>query len=426
MTNSLFKHLSNITVPNSLSSKVFFDKLEEEVETTKPEFGDSGFVNTRDSAQDEITHNGKHATPIIAIVPNFHKERGTIVSDEGFIKLPRSLLNDPHWKGMRSKYQKVFLILLFHTSYTQKSYSIGANLVTIGPGQFCTSIRTLVDLCNEGVKFKEDCVDKNIVERSVSLFTKIGFVRQEVRHKKSIFTITYPELYEHFQSQSETQSETKPRHNRDTNEERKERKDMKETIDGAAAPVRSSLLNNQKNEEKQSPSAFDAPSAPTRKNEKLTPEQEKQYKDIWAYLCKTQMAEGYTLKNAKGQIIKGVSPKDVVTWLKTKDFKEIVEAIKITNDANVQTNFPGYVVSVFKKNVVAKKSNLEINDAFFKEFIKIHKCTHLEDTKQYVQDLIKHIDYQKNLDPARFKEMIESSLRMAESYEDREYKEEEY
>lgn len=425
MSFAMLETLLPNVLPKQLQTKVNFDNVEEQTKK-KPETAIPGvFTKTGDLA-DKSQLNGNHYTPIVAEPSNFRKEIGGSMSDEGFVKLPRSLFNDPNWKGMREKYRRVFLVLLFHTSFTEKSFGIGANLITIGPGQFCTSIRNLVDLCNDGIKFKDDKVDKNIVERAVSLFTKIGLVRQEVRHGKSVLTITQRELYDHFQKQSETGSETRPRLDRDTNEERKEREDMKETIDRAIAPDRSSLLDKEKKEQEKKPSIFDAPEAPTRKDQKLTPEQQKQYEDIWQFLCKSQMAEGTTTKNSKGKLIKGITPQDVVTWLKTRAFKEIVEAIKTTKDANVQTNYPAYLVTLFKKNVVAKKDNIQINDEFLNEIMKVHKCLHLENHKQYVTDRVKHTDYQKNSDPERFKEMIMASIDMARNYDSREveYKQE--
>jgi hypothetical protein len=151
----------------------------------------------------------------------------------------------------------------------------------------------------------------------------------------------------------------------------------------------------------------------------MTPEQEKHYQDAWKYLCEKRMAEGYTDKNAKGHLIKGVKSADLIKWIQDKEFKVIVDVIKRTYDSGVQSTYPGYMETLFAKNVTKKASNIEINDAYLKEVMKKYKCTHLEDTKQYVQDKIKHIDYQKNLEPERFKEMIDRSIQMAESYSDR-------
>ena len=156
-------------------------------------------------------------------------------------------------------------------------------------------------------------------------------------------------------------------------------------------------------------------------NQKLTPEQQKQYEDAWKYLCENQMAEGTTGKNQKGQLIKGVKPQDLVGWIINKPFKEIGQAIITTKDANVQSNYPAYIVTLFNKKVVSKKENIEINDEFLQEVMKKHKCAHLHDKKQYVTDNVKHCDYQKNSDPQLFKEMIMHSIEMAITYDQREH-----
>ena len=410
-------------VNKQLQTKVNFDNFND-IKNKKPEVGFSG-VLTKTGNSGEITQlNGQSHSPIIAESPNFRKKIGSAMSEETverFIKIPRELFEDPNWKGMRLKYQKLFLLILEHVSYRTRIYKHNGNSITVFPGQLCISFRRLAELFNEDVKWKDERIDAPLVQRAVSVFTKFGFSIQETIHGIMRLSITQRELYEHFKKQTDTPSDTQPIHNRYTNEERKERKEVKETNDRADAPDRSFLLNNQKEENQESiPSVFDAPEPPTRKNQQLTSEQQKQYEDIWQYLCKTKMAEGSTVKNSKGRQIKGVTPQDVVTWLKTRPFKEIVEAIKSTKDANVQTNYPGYITTLFKKNVMAKKDNIQINDEFLQELMKTNKCVHLENHKQYVTDNLKHTDYQKNTDPQMFKEMILRSCEMAFSYSNKE------
>ena len=146
---------------------------------------------------------------------------------ESFVKLPRELLENPLWMDLRMTYQKVFLTILQHCCYQDRDFSINHNLVRIKKGQLCASIRGIVDLCNKGVRFKEDLIDKNIVERSVSLFIQLQLVRQEVRHGKTVLSILLPGYYEQEENETETGSETKVRQNRDTNEEREEREEYK-------------------------------------------------------------------------------------------------------------------------------------------------------------------------------------------------------
>src|SRR5690606_19991617 len=105
-------------------------------------------------------------------------------SNNGFIKFPRSLLNDPRFLGARLKYQKVLLFLISHAAYSETTHAIGTNLINLSPGQLSYSIRKLADLCNEEVKHEEDKIDRNIIDRAIAYFEKCQFVRQEVRHGK--------------------------------------------------------------------------------------------------------------------------------------------------------------------------------------------------------------------------------------------------
>ena len=419
MSSLMLRDVVSKVVPNQLQSKVNFDRVQE-VEMKKPESTNSGRDKTGDLA-DKSQLNGNHYTPIVAEPLNFRKDIGGSVSEEiveRFIKIPRELFEDPNWKGMRIKYQRLFLIILEHASFRTREYKHNGNSIPVLPGQLCISFRRLADLFNENVRYKDERIDAPFVQRAVSVFAKFGFAIHESIHDIMRITITQRELYEHFKKQTDTPSDTQPIRNRYTNEERKEGEDMKETIDRANAPDRSSLLNNKK-EEQRLPSIFDAPEPPTMKNQKLTSEQQKQYEDIWKYLIENKMAEGYTGKNQKGEQIKGVKPQDLVGWLLNKPFKELAQAIKTTKDSNVEKNYPAYIVTLFNKKVVAKKENIEINDEFLNELMKTHKCLHLDNHKQYVTDKIKHTDYQKNSDPQLFKEMIMRSIEMAGSYEER-------
>jgi hypothetical protein len=424
MTSVMLKNAIATEFLSELQTKVKFDKLNG-VEKNTPEPASPGIIESNHSKLAETTCKQETSnTSSLQDSTNLRKHVGvsmpTDFASEGFIKFPRSLFNDPHWKGMRSKYQKVFITLLFHTSYTQKSYSIGANVITIGPGQFCTSIRALIDLCNDGVKFKEDKVDKNIVERSVSLFVKIGFVRQEVRHKKSIFTISYPEIYEHFQSQSETSSETKPRHNRDINEERKERKDIKETIDGAGA-LDSSLLNNEKKEEQKSPSVFQ-PQVNNQQVQALTPEKQAKLPDLWKYAIQKKVAEGYTHLPKPG-----VKEQDLINWLKVYEIQDIAKAISMTEGKNILKTYGAYITRLLKDKIPKKEDDAKSGKAFVLEFAKKHSMKHLEFKQDYFTDLINNHEQTSYFLPENtLKAILERSVQRAQEHEEQERREREY
>lgn len=388
-------------------------------EKKTPESDNPGISKISKSATTDTNTNkiGKSSAPIVSEITDLRKQVGELMdiefSDEGFVKLPRSLLNDPNWQRMRLKYKMVFLTLLNHTSYTQRTYSISTNLITIGPGQFCTSIRNLVDLCNQGVIFNEDKIDKNIVERSVSLFTKVGLVRQEVRHKKCIFTITYPELYDHFKKQSETQTETRPRHNRDTNEERKERKDIEETIEGAVA-LDSSLINKKKEEGTKGPSVF-TPETPKTQS-KLSEEKQKHFHLLWEFVVKNKIAAGMTPKP-------GIKEQDLINWLQKYQATEILECLKFAIKATITKTYGGYVTKLLKDRIPKQEEDSKQGRQFVEKFIKENGMKHIDLKKDYFKDLISDEQSYYYLPMDTLKAILKRSLERFNEQEERERRE---
>jgi len=202
-----------------LSSKSDFDRV---AEKGKPESVNSGSINHRDSGEE--LKDGTNNNSILAVSPNFYKQNGESVANSGYFIIPRSVTSDPRYQSARLKYKHVLHILFENVAFAPTTHAIGTEIILIGIGQFCVTVRGLMDLCNVGVKFKEDKVDKNTIERASHFWRTCGFVRQEVRHGKIILTITVPEFYIRSKTQSETGSETKVRLNRDTKEEDKEYK----------------------------------------------------------------------------------------------------------------------------------------------------------------------------------------------------------
>lgn len=206
-----------------LQTNVNFDTV---LEKTKPESGNSGLrtINSLDSC-DESGKNGTSYTPILPETPNLYKHNGVLMENLGYFIIPRSVTSDPRYKSARLKYQKVLHVLFENVAFAPTTHAIGVEVIPIAIGQFCVSVRGLMDLCNDGVKYKEDMVDKNIIERASHFWRRCGFMRQEVRHGKILITITVPDFYDRYKKKTETEPETKPRQNRDTKEEDKELKE---------------------------------------------------------------------------------------------------------------------------------------------------------------------------------------------------------
>lgn len=211
-----------------LHSKVNFDKVTSL--NGKPSVEAEGISkNASDSVSESA--NNLHDTVILADSPNLYKQKGEFVANLGYFIIPRSITSDPRYKSAPLKYQKVLLIIFEHVAFAETTHAIGCEIININIGQYCISIRGLMDLCNEGVKHSSDKISKNCVDRAIAYFEKCQFVGQEVRHGKSILTITVPEFYERNKNTSGTASGTKVGQKWDTKEEYKEDKNIKDNTD---------------------------------------------------------------------------------------------------------------------------------------------------------------------------------------------------
>lgn len=134
----------------------------------------------------------------------------------GFICIPRSLLEDPLWKKLSLKHRFLFITIIEYAVFSDHLFDDHGKLIELKPGQICVSIRALQDLCG-------DEFSKNDIERGIAKLKLVGFLRQEVRHTKSVITITHKDTYTTLYSRTESRNETKLRQDRDTKEQRQQR-----------------------------------------------------------------------------------------------------------------------------------------------------------------------------------------------------------
>lgn len=334
-----------------------------------------------------VLKDGKLDVPIILDTPNSYNKKGVFMS-QGFVILPRSLWNDVRWIGCKEKYKKVFLTILMNCAFKPTEFNIDNNIVKIEVAQFCISFRDLAELCNKGVRFKADKIDKNIVERSVSLFLQFGFVRHEVRHDKSIITITYKEIYDQFKNASETSSETRPRHNRDTNEELEEREDSsfkKKTI-----------------KEKDSDRSKISPSLKKEVSEE----------DV---LVINSVCEDKRLK---------IRDYVILSWLKKHECSYVMENLMLLDKAienqkgtkNPVGNQESWMESALKRNYQKIRSNIEKNREFISCFKKEKNWESLRILKIYCVDDEMVEEYNFSLTPEIFQTIVENAERKRNIY----------
>lgn len=227
-------HINGQPSAKQLPSKVNFDTVEE---IKKPESGGSGYTTkTRDSGESATNANGHFNNSILADSPNFYNKNGTAMENFGYFIIPRSVTSDPRYQGARLKYKHVLHILFEKVAFAETTHAIGTEVIPIAIGQFCVSERRLVEICNEGVKFQEDKVDKNIVRRAVHFWATCQYLNHKVIHDKTLLTLTIPEFYERNKKVSEPASEPKVNQNRTSKEEDKELKTDNNISSVAVAP----------------------------------------------------------------------------------------------------------------------------------------------------------------------------------------------
>lgn len=147
---------------------------------------------------------------------NLHK--GELDMSNGFIKLSRDLKDHASYKNSPPAYRIVLLEILFRATWKKTTQDHKGKLFEIEEGQLWVSLRQLAEWCGRDVS-------KNDVDRAISRFSLVGFVRREVRHSKMLITVTMTDLWSNRNEESETDSETEVRQLWDTKEEYKEIKE---------------------------------------------------------------------------------------------------------------------------------------------------------------------------------------------------------
>jgi len=372
MTHVLSREIVTEVLPNQLPSKGVFDSVEPI--NAKDTVGTVSFSGNSDSGGSD---NGSLDSSIIAGTPNLHKQRGVFMSDEGFIKLPRSLLRSESWKSLRLKQQKLFIYILEKAQHTNYIFKYNGNPISLSAGEMCISLRRLAEDFNATVKFREEKIDAPFVQRAVSAFTRVGLTDTRTDTGITVVRVTVQGIYDNEKEQPDTPNDTGAIQARYTNEERKEGEDKKETIEEADA-LDSSLLHNEKKEEKKLPSAFDSSH-----QQNLTPEKKNHFDQLWKFICTNGMGEGKTINR-----MPGIKEKDLLMWVKKYEGKEIMECLKMTLKAEPSKTWPGYVTKLLRDRISKKESDSKAGRKLVEETIKKNQMKHIELKQDYFKDLL--------------------------------------
>ena len=109
---------------------------------------------------------------------------------QGYIRLPRSLTEDPLYRDARHAHQCVFNRLILLAAYSPQEHDIRGNIILIKPGQLCYSLNKIAELTGK-------YTSKDDVEGALRHFgRRCHFLLHEVLHQKSIITITHKDTYD--------------------------------------------------------------------------------------------------------------------------------------------------------------------------------------------------------------------------------------
>lgn len=112
------------------------------------------------------------------------------MSNNDYVKIPRSLRQNIYWKGLTLIQREIFLVLVEHAVFKDQQFNDHGIIIDLKPGQICVTLRELVKWCDcKGVKLKQ-------IENGIKKLIECGFLGLEVRHRKSVFTIRHKDTYD--------------------------------------------------------------------------------------------------------------------------------------------------------------------------------------------------------------------------------------
>lgn len=150
----------------------------------------------------------------------------------GFIKLPHNLLKDPVWIKLPSLTKAVFLEIVSRSCFKPQKFNDHGKTIDLDVGEVCITTRDMVYWFMEWPEFKKKKLEtsRTILKRILAILEHLHFCTLKVPHIKTVIKVTYPDIYDIQQNESEPRSEPKVTQDWPTKEERKERKDQKEKI----------------------------------------------------------------------------------------------------------------------------------------------------------------------------------------------------
>jgi len=126
-----------------------------------------------------------------------------------FTGITNSLSTNDFWLDARPEHQAIFLAILMHCAFVETIHDIHGNKHTVLAGQLCASIRKIAEWTSK-------YTNKNEVVAALKYFSECGFLRHEIRHGKTLITVTESEVYSCAFLLGQTQTQTRSRQDPDT------------------------------------------------------------------------------------------------------------------------------------------------------------------------------------------------------------------
>lgn len=126
---------------------------------------------------------------------------------EGWIKLHRELLEKPIWEGSTPEQKVILIALLTMANHKEKEWEFNGEKYKALPGQFVTSLDSIVKKSGNGVSIRN-------VRTAIQRFEKFGFLTNKSTNKNRLITIVNWALYQVGEEQGDKQTDKQLTSNR--------------------------------------------------------------------------------------------------------------------------------------------------------------------------------------------------------------------
>ncbi|WP_252504402.1 hypothetical protein [Sporosarcina sp. Marseille-Q4943] len=100
----------------------------------------------------------------------------------GWIKLHRAILDSPVWQDSTAEQKVILVTMLLMANYKEREWEWGGDVYSLQPGQFVTSLPTLVHRCGKGVTEAK-------IRTALKKFASYGFLTDKSTNKNRVITI---------------------------------------------------------------------------------------------------------------------------------------------------------------------------------------------------------------------------------------------